>query len=199
MTIRNRDAEDVKAAARGDEQAFTRLYDFYRDRIYGFAYRMTRDQTIAEDATHEAFLALIERPERYDAERASLLTFLCAVARNQVFKYFRRCGYEYEEYAEEGDWYSLKDESEADPLSALLDREMTTKIGEAVALLPALQREVIILREFQELSYEEISAVTGADVNVVKARLYRARQSLARHLASYMVLSGGQCDELRKS
>jgi len=52
--------------------------------------------------------------------------------------------------------------------------------------LPVAQREVLVLREYQELSYEEIATVIGADLNVVKARLYRARQALAKRLAPYL-------------
>jgi DNA-directed RNA polymerase specialized sigma24 family protein len=56
-----------------------------------------------------------------------------------------------------------------------------------------------VLREFQDLVYEEISIVTGVEVNVVKARLHRARQSAAKRLAPYMISKGEQFYELRKS
>ncbi len=93
----------------------------------------------------------------------------------------------------------LKNEYDTDPLSSLLDRELALKVNEAISLLPEFQREVIVLREFQELSYEDISIVTGTDVNVVKARLFRARQNLAKYLAPYMVLKGEEYHEMRRS
>lgn len=196
----NEDSIDLEDAGRGDAEAFARLYNRYRDRVYGFAYRMLNVQTAAEDVTQEAFLALIEHPEKYQSERGSLLTFLCAVARNAVLNRFRRRVYEAEDDFEEGELYLIKDEYAPDPLSSLLERELSEKIDESIALLPPLQREVIVLRKFQELSYQEISFVTGAEINVVKARLHRARKSLAKNLAPYMLFEEGErCYELRKS
>jgi RNA polymerase sigma-70 factor, ECF subfamily len=181
------DQELLAAAARGDQAAFSQLYQRYRNRVYGFAYRMLGTQESAEDVTHEAFLLLIRQPERYQAERGSLLTFLCAVARNHIYQHLRRQErYAPErvetsdEYEEAGARYSF------DPLSDLLERELAEQVEAALAELPVTQREAVTLREYQELSYEEIASVVGADTNVVKARLYRARQALAKRLAPYL-------------
>ncbi len=199
MNERDEDLIQARRVAGGDAEAFSRLYDRYRDRVFGYAYRMLGSQSIAEDVTHEAFLALIENPERFRPELGSMKTFLCAVARNCILNHFRKRGAAIEDFFEDDDLQSVKDESEPDPLSALLDRELSVKIKESIALLPALQREVIVLREFQELSYEEISIVVGAETGVVKARLYRARQTLGKRLAPYLVSKGEVCYELRKS
>jgi len=181
------DQELLAAAARGDQAAFSQLYQRYRNRVYGFAYRMLGTQEVAEDVTHEAFLALIRQQERYQAERGSLLTFLCAVARNHIYQHLRhqeRYAPEpvetSDEYEEAGVRYSF------DPLNDLLERELAAVVEAALARLPVAQREAVTLREYQELSYEEIATVIGADTNVVKARLYRARQALAKRLAPYL-------------
>ncbi len=199
MNERDEDLIQARRVAGGDAEAFSRLYDRYRDRVFGFAYRMLGSQSLAEDVTHEAFLALIENPERFRPELGSMKTFLCAVARNCILNHFRKRGAAIEDFFEDDELQSVTDESEPDPLSALLDRELGVKIKESIALLPALQREVIVLREFQELSYEEISIVVGAEASVVKARLYRARQTLGRHLAPYLVSKGEVCYELPRS
>jgi len=78
-----------------------RIYRRHRDRVYGFAYRMLNSQSIAEDVTHEAFLVLIEHPERYQEERGSMLTFLCSVARNHIMHHFRRNGHEAQEMSDD--------------------------------------------------------------------------------------------------
>lgn len=181
------DQELLAAAARGDRAAFSQLYHRYRNRVYGFAYRMLGAQAVAEDVTHEAFLVLIRQPERYQAARGSLLTFLCAVARNHIFQHLRR----QERYAPEpvetsGECDEAGVARSFDPLSGLLERELAAQVEAALAALPVAQREVLVLREYQELSYEEIATVIGADLNVVKARLYRARQALAKRLAPYL-------------
>ncbi|HEU0185864.1 MAG TPA: RNA polymerase sigma factor [Blastocatellia bacterium] len=181
------DQELLSAAARGDQAAFSQIYQRYRNRVYGFAYRMLGTQEAAEDVTQEAFLLLIRQPEVYQAARGSLLTFLCAVARNHIFQHLRRQGRYAPEQVETLDQYDEAPPSRSfDPLSDLLERELAVQVETALARLPVAQREAIVLREYQELSYEEIAAVIGADTNVVKARLYRARQTLARRLAPYL-------------
>ncbi len=187
MTTSPADQKLLAAAARGDQVAFSELYQRYRNRIYGFAYRMLGVQVVAEDVTHEAFLVLIQQPERYQAARGSLLTFLCAVARNHVLQHLRR----QERYVPEpvellSEWQEPEAALSFDPLSGLLKRELAAQVEAALTTLPLAQREVLVLREYQELSYEEIAAVIDADVNVVKARLYRARQALAKRLAPYL-------------
>ncbi len=199
MTNEIEDLTAVERIKRGDAESFARLYNKYRDQVYGFSYRMLSVQASAEDVTHEVFLVLIQHPEKYQPERGSMLTFLCAIARNRILNQFRLRSYEVEDGFDEQELALIRDEYEADPLLSLIEQELTAKIDEHIALLPPLQREVIVLRKFQELSYQEISLVTGADVNVVKARLHRARQSLAKSLAPYMNLKGERCHELRNS
>jgi RNA polymerase sigma-70 factor, ECF subfamily len=116
-----------------------------------------------------------------------LLTFLCAVARNHIYQHLRH----QERYAPEP--VETSDEYEEavvrysfDPLNDLLERELAAVVEAALTKLPVAQREAVTLREYQELSYEEIATVVGADTNVVKARLYRARQALAKRLAPYL-------------
>lgn len=188
MINANEDLIAIERIKKGDAEFFTRLYEKYRDKVYGFSYRMLGVQQAAEDVTHEVFLVLIQHPEKYQPRRGSMLTFLCAIARNNILNQFRRRSYEIEDGFGDQELSLMRDEYEPDPLSSLLEQELIAKVDEYIALLPPLQREVIILRKFQELSYNEISIVTDTEVNVVKARLHRARQSLAKSLAPYMNL-----------
>lgn len=197
MTNEDEDLQLIERIKQGDAKSFTRLYAKYRDRVYGFSYRMLGIQSAAEDTVHEVFLVIIQHPEKYQPERGSMLTFLCAVARNNILNQFRRRSYAAEDNFDDAGLELIEDEFQADPLSSLLEQELTVKIEGCIALLPPLQREVIILRRFQELSYQEISIITGAEVNVVKARLHRARQSLAKKLAPYV--KGENFHELRRS
>lgn len=188
----------MERAASGDASAFSELYQRYSGRVYSFAYRMLGVESSAEDVTHEAFLVLIEHPEQYQSERGSVLTFLCAIARHHIFRLFRRRGYEVEsEYDDDAKYTGRPDESEQDALTILLGQELASEVTAAIGELSPLQREAIVLREFQELSYEEISRVTCAEVSVVKVRLHRARRSLARRLAPYLDSEREQCHELR--
>ena len=179
------DRADLEEMIRGNAGAFARIYNRYRDRVYGFAYRMIRADAAAEDVTHEVFLALIVDPQRYVSERGSLLSYLCGIARHHVLRYFRRGKYEAEPAFDD-----LEPDPAADALDVILERERAEQVNASIDSLPPLQREVLILREFHDLSYSEIAHITDTDINAVKARLHRARHTLAGRL-SYRVPNGG--------
>jgi len=173
----------LKKAGEGDQAAFLDLYDRYREPIFRFAYRLLGSVEIAEDVTHDCFLSLIRKPENFRPERASLKTYLYAAARNLAMKHFRSQGREtaLDEVSEEP-----RESSKRGPLRRLLDEELATQVREAVFNLPPLQREALILFEYEGLSLNEIAAIAGTDVGAIKARLYRAREGLRRILQPYM-------------
>jgi len=84
------------------------------------------------------------------------------------------------------------------PLTEILNRELSEKITAAIAQLPPLQREAIVLREYEGLAYQEIATITGATVDMVRMRLRRARQSLSLRLGPYLD-SGESSYELHRS
>jgi RNA polymerase sigma-70 factor, ECF subfamily len=176
----------VRDLARGDEAAFNEVYLRHRDPVYGFVYRMTCDRSAAEDITHETFIFLIENPTRYDLERSSLRTFLCTIARGRVMNLIRRKHRNDLQLADFDDLWVPPVDSKKDALAELLSQELVEHVEECITLLPPAHREVLILREYQELTYEEIAKITGTEVATVKTRLYRARQSMARTLAGYI-------------
>jgi RNA polymerase sigma-70 factor (ECF subfamily) len=71
------------------------------------------------------------------------------------------------------------------PMSQILDSELAAEVAQAIAELPPLQREALVLFEYEEMSLAEIGAVVGADSNTVKARLFRAREKLRARLERY--------------
>jgi RNA polymerase sigma-70 factor (ECF subfamily) len=173
----------VARATGGDETAFLALYERHRDAIFRFAYRLLGSAALAEDVAHDCFLGLLRRPDAFDPARASLRTYLYAAARNLVLKQFRRPRVEVtlEELSDEP-----RAQEAQQPLRQLLAAEVTEAVRRAVLCLPPLQREALVLFEYEELSLAEIAAVVGADVGAVKARLARARENLRRQLAPYM-------------
>ena len=188
----------IEKAFNGDAAAFGKIYFLLRDPIYGFAFRMLGESSAAEDITQETFIFLIENSKKYQKERGSLLSFLCGVARNHIMHHLRKSGNSVEVSQEETDDYiESRDETGRDPLKILLEHELEIKVAEGIAKLPPLQREVIILREIQELSYEDIAKITGDDLNAVKVRLYRARRNLARRIAPYLKTREENCYEMQ--
>jgi RNA polymerase sigma-70 factor, ECF subfamily len=173
----------LNKAGEGDQAAFLELYERYREPIFRFAYRLLGSVEIAEDVTHDCFLSLIRKPENFRPERASLKTYLYAAARNLALKHFRSQGREagLEEVTEEP-----KDSLRRGPLRKLLDEELATQVREAVFSLPPLQREALILFEYEGLSLNEVAEIAGTDAGAIKARLYRAREGLRRMLRPYL-------------
>ena len=173
----------LQKAGEGDQAAFLELYERYREPIFRFAYRLLGSVEIAEDVTHDCFLSLIRKPENFRPERASLKTYLYAAARNLAMKHFRNQGREtaLDEVTEEP-----QDSPRRGPLRRLLDEELATQVREAVFALPPLQREALILFEYEGLSLSEVAEIAGADVGAIKARLYRAREGLRGILQPYL-------------
>lgn len=180
------DEQLIKEAVGGDAEAFSEIYFALRDPVFRFAYRMLGEAAVAEEVAHDVFVFFIENPQKYRAERGSLLSFLCGVTRNRIMHHFRKTKTRLEISSEEIEYIAEpKDEIEADPLSVLLEAELSAKVETAIAKLSPLLREVILLREMQELSYQEIAEITGAEISAVKVRLHRARKILANEIAPY--------------
>jgi RNA polymerase sigma-70 factor, ECF subfamily len=184
----------LRKAGEGDQAAFLELYDRHRQPIFRFAYRLLGEVDIAEDVTHDCFLSLIRKPENFRPERASLRTYLFAAARNLALKHFRTTGREtgLDEMTEEPELSPRHQ-----PLRKLLDEELAAEVRRAVFSLAPLQREALVLFEYEGLSLNEIAEITGADVGAVKGRLFRARERLKSILRPY-VNSGKQLNSGRE-
>jgi RNA polymerase sigma-70 factor (ECF subfamily) len=150
-------------------------FDRYHQAVFRFAYRMTRRSDLAEDITQECFLALVRHPDRFDASRGSAKAFLLSIARNLALKTWRDTR-ETDGLEEDEPFHSR------DPRQAL---ELSSAVERAVAALPRLQQEALILFEYEGVTLEEIAEIVNADAGAVKARLHRARERLRRELAPW--------------
>ena len=149
----------------------------------------------AEDVAHDCFLSLIRQPERFDSTKASFRTYLYAAARNQAAK-------QYSSFGREMTLNDLSREPVAaerdEPMAQILDDELASEVAGAIASLPPLQREALVLFEYEELSLAEIGAIVGVDANTVKARLFRAREKLRSKLERYF-RTGHEAATLRRA
>jgi RNA polymerase sigma-70 factor (ECF subfamily) len=172
----------LEQAANGDTAAFQILYERYRDPIFRFAYRLLGSAEAAEDVAHDCFLGLIKDPGRFDSSKASLRTYLYAAARNQAAKRYQSFGREtaIEELADEP-----RSADRRGPMALVLNDELAGEVERAIAGLPPLQREALVLFEYEDLSLAEIAAIVGADSGTVKSRLFRAREKLRAGLDRY--------------
>jgi len=182
MSNSSADAELLDLARRGEEAAFLTLYQRHRDCVFRFTYRMLGSVQLAEDVTHDCFLSLMSKPRLFDPSRSSVRTYLCAAARNLAYRRLRRMGRE----ATVDEMSDTQADERAGPLEQVLAGELADTVKQAVASLPPLQREAIILFEFEDLSLADIAAVGQTDVGTIKSRLHRARERLRRLLAPWL-------------
>jgi RNA polymerase sigma-70 factor, ECF subfamily len=154
------------------ERDFQSAFDAHKDAVYRFAWRMAGPDA-AQDIAQDVFLALLRQPERFDPARGTLRAFLLGVARNLALKRWRR-----------DHRFDVLDEDRFEaPSFDATSREISDIVGVAVRALPPLQREALILSEYEELSLEEIARAVDAEVGTVKSRLHRARENLRKMLA----------------
>ena len=168
------DQDLLERMLQGDQDAFTALYRRRQPSVYRFALQMTGSVAIAEDVTQETFLTLLRVAGRYDAARGTVAAFLYGIARNLLLR--RR----------EPDSETVADEisGSEDLLGDLTRRETIEQVRRAVLSLPGPFREVVVLCDLGEASYEEAAAALDCPVGTVRSRLSRARTMLAQKLTA---------------
>lgn len=175
----------LPALARGEEKAFLAVYRRRQASIYRYALHLAGDADVAAEAVQETFMALLRDAGRLDATRGTVLAWLFAVARNQVLRQLRS----------RRQHLSLDDEDQTEPAAAgcvlaeLEQEQLSSRLRELMATLPPVYREVLVLCDMQELSYEEVAAIAGCPTGTVRSRLHRARALLAGKLKPLVRIS----------
>lgn len=182
------DLELCKRIAAGDEAAFEQLVTRYQDRVYSFCVRLLNDRAEAEDVAQDVFLTLYRSAGEFRGE-AAFSTWLLRIAKNQSLnriKYLDRRGRigrrSIEEISEER---LVPASTEREPMrpDAIVEGGQTAAIVQsAIAELDPQHRDVVVLRDVEDLSYEEISGITGLPIGTVKSRIHRGRSALAERL-----------------
>jgi RNA polymerase sigma-70 factor (ECF subfamily) len=185
------DAEDVRLmalAAGGDMAAFEQLVERHQRMVVGTVGRMLGTNSDAEDIAQQVFVRVWKNVKRYEP-RAKFTTWLLKITRNLVFNELRRRSrhpavpLQSETDEEER---PLKDERAIAPDATLLEHELQEAVDAAIAQLPEAQRMAVILRRYEELSYEEIAEALDQSVSAVKSLLFRARTELRQSLKRYL-------------
>ncbi len=176
------DAELVRLVLKGEEVHFETLVARYQTRLFRFIARFTNDAEDARDVTQDVFLKVYGALDTFDP-RYRFSTWLFRIAGNAAIDHLRRrrgrtLPLELRE-DEEGEGRSLEPrETRPDPLEDLTSRRRRRAIDEAIAKLPDDYRELISLRHYGELPYEEIAELKRMPLGTVKNKLFRARQAL---------------------
>jgi RNA polymerase sigma-70 factor, ECF subfamily len=183
------DDELLRLVALGQEEAFARLYRRHQGALYRFALLMSGSAALAEDVIQETFLFLLREGQRYDPARGSLAAYLYGVTRNYVLRRLERerpfvpfnstANNEVEDNEMEMPAPLVADD---DPFRDCTRREVARLVRQAVLTLPPRYREVVVLCDFQELSYAEAAAALGCAVGTVSSRLHRGHALLLSRL-----------------
>ena len=182
--------ELVRAAAGGDTEAFARLVRTYENKIYSLAFRMCGSADDASDIAQEAFLAAWRGLPSFRGD-SGFATWLYRLTSNVAIDYLRR------QKKQRGDM-SLDDEelgldavdTGPGPQDAAERTEVRSGVAAGLQELSEGHRQVLVLREIQGLSYEEIADVLEVDLGTVKSRISRARSALRKILLQKGNLSG---------
>src|SRR5436305_2341245 len=187
------DADDLRLmrlVGEGDTGAFEELVEKHQALVAGTIGRMLGSNSDVEDIAQQVFIRVWKSARRY-VPRAKFTTWLLKITRNLVFNEMRRTKRRPHVPLQSepgGEDPPLKDEMNLAPDASLLEAELQQAIEEAIQRLPETQRMALVLRRYQQLSYEQIADVLDLSVPAVKSVLFRARTELRARLSKYFDL-----------
>ena len=182
--------ELVRAAAKGNTDAFEQLVRLHENKVYALALRMCGNPEDANDAAQEAFLSAWRGLPSFRGE-AGFATWLYRLTSNAAIDQLRR-GKRQRNEASLDDTELTVDvpDSGPGPQEAAEGAELRMAVEAGLRELSEDHRQILVLREYQELSYDEIAETLGVDLGTVKSRISRARRSLRKILLERGNLSG---------
>jgi len=189
----------IEAAKEGDQAAFRALVERHQRRAYTIAINLVRDENDAREIVQEAFLRVYRGLPTFQGG-SSFFTWLYRIVTNLAIDVVRkpgRGGGEFDETQasdppDETDHPLLSRIDGADPLDALHRSELSAKLTAALEALPPYHRGVILMREVDGMSYDEMAQAMGVSKGTIMSRLFHARQKLQRALADTFLDSQGR-------
>jgi RNA polymerase sigma-70 factor (ECF subfamily) len=172
----------IQRCLRGDQAAWERIVRLHWRRVFNVAYKFVGTHDQAEDLTQDIFLKVFKSLETFD-RRANFQTWLVSVSRNLCIDHYRSVRKERQTIDREVDANELSPATaEPGPIAALEQRDRVTLLREALASLPETLRMAVVMRDIQELSYQDIATRLGLPEGTVKSRINRGRTELARQI-----------------
>lgn len=187
------DVQLMLKCQKGDQVAFEQLLDKYKTSVINTIYRFIGDKIEAEDLAQEVFLKIYNTRRRYKP-KAKFSTWLFRITTNLCLNQIR----DHKKYAsqtislderletEEGERsLEIEDVHQSGPSDALVRQELEQAVHRAINALPQNQKMAVILRRYQDLSYQEIAEALNCSVLSVKSLLFRAKENLRQNLKDY--------------
>jgi RNA polymerase sigma-70 factor, ECF subfamily len=169
----------ARGLSRRDPDLLDRLIEQYQYRLFRYLVCLTRNQATAEDLFQETWIRVLERGHQYDGQ-SKFETWLFAIARHLVIDLSRHKFTQSLDSLTEADSTRPFEPEAGGPsaVDAIADRETGARIQASLSRLPAVYREVLVLRFQEDLRLEEIAGIVGAPLPTVKSRLYRGIEAL---------------------
>jgi RNA polymerase sigma-70 factor (ECF subfamily) len=201
---RRREAEEdrelIVRAQKGDQAAFRRLVERHQRRAFAIAMGLVRDENDARELVQDAFLRVYRSLNSFQGG-SSFFTWLYRIVTNLAIDLMRKPGrrdtelHEAQAAADEPTEFPLVSRIDgADPLDVIRRREIAVRIQAALDALPPYHRGVILMREVEGMSYEEMAEAMGVSKGTIMSRLFHARQKLQRALADCYAEEQGLID-----
>jgi RNA polymerase sigma factor (sigma-70 family) len=172
----------IQRCLRGDQAAWELIVKQYWRKVFNVAYKFVGKHDEAEDLTQDIFLKIFRSLDTFD-RRANFQTWLISVSRNLCIDHYRSVRKERETIDRQVDANELTPAAaDASPIAALEQRDRVTLLRQALAKLPESLRTAVVLRDLQELSYQEIADRLHLPEGTVKSRINRGRTELARQV-----------------
>lgn len=187
--VEEEDARLMAKIARGDDAAFRQLIERHEQAVFGTAVKMLQDRFVAEEITQKVFLRVYWAAKRYRPTakfRTWLFTILRRLAWNELR---RRSSAEALVFTDDPPAQGGLSAASRSPADLLLDKERLALVERAIASLPPKQRLAVVLKSYDDLSYEEIGRVLGLSLSATRALLFRARETLRKSLPFLRELS----------
>lgn len=181
------DSQIIREIKDGNVELYSELMNRYQRRIMAFIYHMLKSaklESLAEDLCSETFYKAYKSLHTFREVDATFSTWLYTIARNTVLSELRKHKATYVSIEEVNIEPIVSDD--ATPEQQLLLNERMEMVRNAIDKLPEKQRAAILLREYEQLDYQEIANILGQSVSSVKSLLFRARASVKLQLEAYI-------------
>jgi RNA polymerase sigma-70 factor (ECF subfamily) len=179
------DDELVLQVQGGDRRCYDPLVKRYQRRIYFLALRMARDHDAADDIAQETFVRAYLAIGSFTIGR-NFYTWLYRICMNLGINYLKRRKFVVPASELSDEWDPLEQEAGgADPSDTLISKESTAKVESAIDSLSPKYKAVLVLRVYEDMSYEDIAKALDISVGTVMSRLFRARQKMVEALEEY--------------
>ena len=203
LEARRAEAEEdralIEAAQNGDNQAFRKLVLRHQRRAFAIAFAMVRDESDAKDLVQEAFVRVYRGLDRFEGG-SRFFTWFYRILTNLAIDLLRKPGRRELEHddgrtaldaADEADFPFISRIDGGEPLEVVHRRELAERLGAALDALPPYHRGVVLMREVEGMSYEEMAVAMNVSKGTIMSRLFHARQKLQRALGDYYRGEGG--------